>query len=215
MGEEATEEGLDKALRESECEAEQQEQRQLLEAQIESILLSKSTDSPPRSAENAQDVMSLVLLSFTRFPKDFRDALLTSPLALRLLAEGVELQPPWACPRLVLAQGVTKDSICEDREWWNAVVRAIDEDAVHEIRLTLNPDIRPRVKDRFVVPTGESLFDIGSSSNAVGEVNWKSPSFCPSTELGKLMVKNTFLDGPAERASSCTRAASAPPRLRL
>jgi len=211
--EEETEEGLDTALRASEDDAERQYHRQLQEAQLESILLSKSTHTPPRSAESDQDGMSLVLLLFTHFPKEFRNALLNSPLALRLSSEGVELQPPFACPRLVLAEGVTEDSICEDRGWWNVAVRAIDEDAVQEIRLTLCPDKRPRVKDRFVVPTGVSLFDIDSSLNAMGKVDGESLSFCPSTELGKLIIKNTFFDGLAGSPSSSTRAASAPPTV--
>merc|ERR1712192_214470 len=151
--EEETEEGLDTALRASEDDAERQYHRQLQEAQLESILLSKSTHTPLRSAESDQDGMSLVLLLFTHFPKEFRNALLNSPLALRLSSEGVELQPPFACPRLVLAEGVN---------------------------------------DRFVVPTGVSLFDIDSSLNAMGKVDGESLSFCPSTELGKLIIKNTF-----------------------
>lgn len=52
----------------------------------------------------------LVLLSFTRFPKEFRDVLLTSTLAMQHVSQGVNIQPSWAHPGVVLATGVRGDA---------------------------------------------------------------------------------------------------------
>jgi len=195
-------------IAESEGEALQQEQRQLQEA----LLRSKLTDSQPRAGENTTDAMRLVLLSFQRFPKELREALLSSPLAARLVAGGVELMPAWACRRLVLAHGVMEDSINEDRERdWHVAVRVVDEDVVQAIRLSVNPKVRPPMKDRFVVPAGASLFDVGSASSLTGQVVDLSHTIGPGSDWRELAIKNTFLCAPRESAISHARAKSAPP----
>ena len=66
----------------------------------------------------------LVLLSFTRFPKEFRDALLASPLAVRHVNQGVKLEPSWASGGLVLAPDVTEDNVSESQELWHVAVRS-------------------------------------------------------------------------------------------
>merc|ERR1712008_51582 len=175
------------------------------------LLRSKLTDSQPRVEEN-QDGMRLVLLSFQRFPKELRETLFSSPLAAWLSAGGVELLPAWACGRLVLAHGVTEDSINEDRERdWHVAVRVVDEDVVQAIRLGVNPRVRPPMKDRFVVPAGASLFDVGSASSLTGHVIGSSHTLGPVSDWRELAIKNTFLCAQKESVISHARAKSAPP----
>lgn len=210
--EEATDESLYEALRQSEGEALQQEQSQIQEAVLLSKLVKDSLLKGLKDPmENSMDDMSLVLLSFQRFPKEFCLALLGSPLAAHLVAKGVKTQPSWAFPRLVLAHGVDEHSVTEDRGWWHVCVRAIDEDVVQAIRLALHPEVRPLMKDRFVVPIGDSLFDASSAQDSSGEATGTYVSVCPGPSWRELTIKNTFLDAPKESASSVSRARSAPP----
>jgi hypothetical protein len=208
MVDESAEEALHAALRQSNDDILLQEQSQLQDA----ILRSNLKDLPPPSVKDNVDEQSLVLLSFQRFPQEFRAALLSSSLATWLLSEGVELQPAWACPRLVLARDVSEESITEDREWWNVAVWSINEDVVHAIRLKMDPAIRPRMKDRFVVPNGASLFDVGSASSS-NRHTALSHAFCGPSDWRELIIKNTFLDAPRESASSTARSKSAPPKI--
>merc|ERR1711879_241291 len=111
----------------------------------------------------------LILLGFTRCPKEMRCALLGSPLAAEMLGKGVELEPEWAEGRLILAQGVTAAAVSEAREMWHVAVRTVDEDKVHAIlKQSLPCKIRPKLKGsdgRLLMPEGTSLFgDVSEGS---------------------------------------------------
>jgi len=211
--EDETDEGLEAALCQSEAEVLYHEQGQLHEALLRSKLDSvQQKASPPIMVEKtADDASRLVLLSFTRFPKEFRGALLASQLAARLNVQGIDLEPPWACTRLVLGHDIHEHQVSEARELWHVVVRAADEDEVHAIRLALDPKTRPRVKNRFLVPVGISLFDVESEWNPISGVWQTSGSVHPGTDWRELAIVNTFLHAPTRASTVPLRAKSAPP----
>merc|ERR1712070_964499 len=99
---EETDIGLNAGLQRSDADALLQEQKNLQEA----LLHSKAVGS-------ANQIDRLVLLCFTRCPRELIDALLESHLARRLAAEGVQLQPHWAGGRLIFAAGATEAAFSE------------------------------------------------------------------------------------------------------
>jgi len=101
--------------------------------------------------------------------------------------------------------------LSEAREWWNVAVLAVDEDDIHSIRLSLDREVRPRLKDRFVVPAGASLFDVESTSHITAEADLRSRAFCSEVSWHELRIANTFLHTPKKAVP--TRAKSTPPNM--
>ena len=148
---ENTDLALEQALWQSEEYAVQQEQSELTEALLRSkCQISHASHCEDNETTGLED--RLVLLSFTRFPKEFRDALLASQLE----DQGADLEPNWATPALILALGVTEHDVSEACALWHLAVHVRDEDEVHEIRLRFCSKARPRVKGRFLVPVRKS-----------------------------------------------------------
>merc|ERR1712032_1486902 len=72
----------------------------------------------------------LVLLDFSPFLEELIDALLASPLAARLAADGVQLQPDWAGGRPVFAAGATEADFSVVAIPWSVAVHSADEEDV-------------------------------------------------------------------------------------
>jgi len=207
---EETDHGLDKALQESELEALWQEQEEL----HKTILHSKMDLWQPRRRapeDGADQADGLVLLCFSRCPGELPTALLESPLAARVAADGVQLQPDWARGRLILATGATEAGISEARGPWHVAVRAADEGEVLDVLRACLGRQRPRLKcdGRFRVPGDASLF---------GDVSASEPAAQPRAQSAAewsdiLVVERTFLHARLAPEAPAQRSASAPPRL--
>ena len=97
----------------------------------------------------------LVLLTFTRRPKEMYEALLSSPLAARVTAAGANPQPEWGGGKLILAVGVTEASVRGVCRAWHVAVWSADEG---EVKATLRAALGrgfPRVKQsggRMLLP---------------------------------------------------------------
>merc|ERR1712157_103160 len=128
-----TDEGLDAALCESEEEALRQEQAHVHEAVLRSKIDAARTEQILSSDGSADRCPRLILLGFTRCPKEMRCALLESPLAAEMIDKDVELEPEWAEGRLILAEGVTATALSEAREMWHVAVSTVDEDKIYAI----------------------------------------------------------------------------------
>jgi hypothetical protein len=200
---------LDEVLSESAREALLQHQQDLQET----ILRSKADCM--NSVSLLEDAGSstvpdnrLVLLCYQRRPREFFEALLTSPLAARVMAASGALQPKWAGGKLILAEGVTEASVSEVREDWHVAVRSADEG---EIEATLRAVLgrqRPRVKasgGRVLVPQGTSLFQLSNSSS-------DGPGFAGDW-ADLVVIRRTFIDIPVGVLAAPRASASAPAEL--
>lgn len=65
--------------------------------------------------------------------------------------------------------------LSEARDLWHVAVRISGEDEVHEVRLRLSSKIRPRIKSRFLIPFGISLFDDASECQRL-DIFCRAPS---------------------------------------
>jgi len=207
-----TNEDLDAALCESEEEALRHEQAQLHEA----ILRSKTDGAGrPGSIACTDNRSGLLLLTFTRYPKELRQALLSSPLAAEMSARGVDLEPDFAAGRLILAEGVTAAAVSEAREFWHVAVHTDHEVELYvTLRQSLPCAIRPKLKGRdgrFLVPEDASLFGDASEQLALGY----SPSAGPhlGDDWQNLQVRYTFLHMPVNPVGSPRTTVSAPAAL--
>lgn len=154
----------------------------------------------------------LVLLCFNRRPKELFEALLASPLAARVMAAGGEPHPKWAGGKLILAEGVTEDSISEAREAWHVAVRASDEGELDTTLRSIFGRERPRVKvtdGRILVPQGSSLFQL-SNCSSTGDVYSDGPGFAGDWAD---VTWNTFIHFPSKVATIPRVSFSAPAEL--
>jgi len=186
----------------------------------ETILKSKAdcmsgTGSLEHTASTVVADDRLVLLSFNRRPKELFDALLTSPLALRIIAAGEELHPKWAGGKLILAEGVTEAAVSEAREAWHVAVRAADEGAVDATLRSVLGRERPRVKaldGRILVPQGTSLFQVSIPSVA-GGARSRCGTGLTSDWADLVLIRRTFIDILVEVTTLPRASASAPAEL--
>jgi len=137
----------------------------------------------------------LVLLRFSRFPKEVPEVLLASDLAKRLRTGGVELQPSWAQGKIILAEGANELAE-KDHGTWHVAVREHDEESIAEALRALPYNMRPRLKagnGRFIVEEDQA-------------------DRSPPDELGEHMeitVQRTFIHLPYE-SSLCSGSVKRP-----
>ena len=145
-------------------------------------------------AGSAQQDDGLVLLCFRRTTKEVFDVLLRSPLAYRLIAEGVEVQPGWTKGRLVLAAGATEAALqytLSNR--WHVAVRRADEEQVLATVATMDRKLRPRLK-----PNGGRVVLTSETSPAVSRSTPRALVVAANKAVDQLMFCLLMLEERSE-----------------
>lgn len=154
----------------------------------------------------------LRMFTFSRHPRCLDDALLNCPLALKLQAKGIDLQPPWANGAKVLAVDVTPELFDIELCPRHVVVSDADESAILEALQSLPCNRKPRLKlgtgnvavpstfslmqDFSVVDRASDLYSLpGSSGSSTGRLCCSCcTGFAIDFEVQDLPVRNTFIE---------------------
>jgi len=141
----------------------------------------------------------VVVLSFNRHPPEWRDAIISSRPATRAASCGAELEPIWAGGAKILVPGLGPEFFDFELGAHQVVVREEDEDAVHEVLLTLPYRLRKpkRGTERQVVPDQISLLAI-SSDSVVCSTDSSDSHTCPGNvhdgAMPILTIRRTCLE---------------------
>lgn len=196
---------------------------------IERLMGTAPGDADAGDAKAEDLTQRLVLLQFSRRPTEMYDVLLTSDLAIRLKAEGVELQPSWANGKLVLATNVNEHSVSEAVDTWHVAVHASDEDMVYAAIRTIGHSVRPRLKNgsqgRFLMPDATSLMqdaseDVEDCASVIPNISedddssgGEQGSQQDADDWGEVIVLRTFIHVPCPPDVSPRTSVSAPPGI--
>jgi hypothetical protein len=106
-----------------------------------------------KGAQLRRNVDGVVLLTFSRHPRELDEALFGSSAACGASDRGVHTRPAWANGAKVFVEGLRRDLLAaagvEELCPRHVLVKVEDEDSVHAALQTLSYRIRPRLKPGF------------------------------------------------------------------